>query len=397
VRLAIALSAALVLLGAGVVRAETLFSLYPIMQDTEGYNDNITLSANHHLSDFVNTGVLGFALNYGGAARTGSLQYDTVLQTFASNSRFDSYGSTNFVTLVDQENLSPDLTMFVNDSVVVGSITGGLLVGNTGAVSPQVAQAAVTNTQTETNDFNVELKRQFSESWTGTLAVTQDFYATGFQSSYTQGGSASLLYALMPQVQTGFGYTFTDYRYSNIAPSEAHSPQLLVNWDPTKRLSVNLAGGFVVIDSFGGRGSLLVRPSGTGTVSFRGERWKVSLSGGQNASSTGGLGGTGLNRSVSGVITYALQRHTSLNIGATYSDFVGGGANGSFVSYGAGIATQPRRWLTLYAAYAGYQNSVSSATTAAAGAFTVAPGNTATSNSYSVGARIYFDAVDFAL
>src|SRR6185312_4842281 len=143
-----------------------------------------------------------------------------------------------------------------------------------------------------------------------------------------------------------------------------------------------------VIQNFGGSSSLLVRPAGTGSLGLDGERWNVTLRGGQLASSTGGLGGAGLNRFVTGVISYALQRHTYFNIGGNYSDYVGGGANGSFVSFGAGLSTQPRRWLSLFLRYQIYSNSVNSAATAPAHAFTVAPGQTATANSYIVGFKI---------
>jgi hypothetical protein len=196
-RLALLLSLSLVVLGVDDARSESLFSLYPILQMTESYDDNITLSATHRLSDFISTGVEGFGLNFGGGGRTGSFQYDTVLQSYASHSQFNSFGSTNFITLVDQETLSPELSMYVNDSVAIGDITGGLLVGNTGAVSTQVAQAALTNTQTESNNFNVQFNRTLGERWTAVFGLTQNFYSTGVQTEYTQGGAIS---ELLPKV-----------------------------------------------------------------------------------------------------------------------------------------------------------------------------------------------------
>ena len=392
------LAISLVLLAAGDARCQTLVSFYPILQVTQGYNDNIELTANHHLGDFVTTGITGFSLNFGGGGRTGSFQYDTVFQSFASHSQFNSYAGTNFITLADEETLSPELSMYVNDSVVIGQITGGLLVGNTGAVSSQVAQAAVSNTQTESNAFNVQFNRKISERWTAGLAVFQDFYVNGVQTFFTQGGTLSLLYAVLPQLQAGLGYTFTDFRFSNLPPSEAHTPQLVAHWRPTERLKLDLSGGLVAIDNFGGpRGSFLVRPAGTGALTFLGERWTVTLSGGQTASGTGGLGGAGLSRFVTGVITYALRRHTFANVGATYTKYIGGGANGSFASFGAGVSTEPRRWLTLFAFYQGFSNSVNSVSSAPLSAFSVPPGQTANSNSYTIGLKIAFDAYDHAL
>jgi hypothetical protein len=382
----------------GNARCATLFSLYPIMQVTESYDDNITLAATHHLSDFITTGVTGFALDFGGDGRTGSFQYDTVFQNYATHTEFNSYAGTNFVTLVDAEALSPDLSMYVNDSVVVGNITGGLLVGNTGAVSSQVAQAALTSGQTESNNFNVQFNRRIGERWTATLGVSQNYYSGALETEYSQAGTTSLLYAVLPQLQTGLGYTFTDFRFSDEPPSEAHTVQLVAHWSPTERLKVDLAGGFVAVDNFGGpRGSFLVRPAGNGALTFLGERWTVTLGGGQVANIAGGLGGAGLNRFVNGVISYALQRHTFANFGASYSDYVGGSANGSFASFGAGLSTQPRKWLTLFAQYQGFSNSIGAATSAPIGVFTVPAGKTAATNTYTVGIKIAFDAYDYAL
>ena len=385
------------LLALGEARGATVFSLYPILQVTEGYSDNITLAATHHLADFVTTEVAGFSLNFGGEARTGSLQYDTVFQSFATHAQFNSYAGTNFVTLADQETLSPELAMYINDSVVSGKITGGLLVGNTGAVSAQVAQAALANSPTESNNFNLQFNRKIGPRWTATFGVTQNFNANGFQTQFTQGGTLSLLYAVLPQLQTGLGYTFTDFRFSNLAPSEAHTPQVVAHWSPSERLKADVSAGFVAIDNFGSRGSFLVRPAGSGALTFLGERWSVTLGGGQVASGTGGLGGAGLTRFVTGVISYALERHTFVTIGATDAAYAVGGANGSFMSYGAGISTQPRKWLTLFAQYQGFSNSINAANGAPLRALTVAPGQTAATNTYTLGLKIAFDAYDFAL
>jgi hypothetical protein len=395
--LALTLTFCLILLGAVRASAETLFSLYPVLQVTEGYNDNITLVATHALGDWVNTDLGGFALDWGGGGRAGSLQYYTIIQTFANYTQFNSYANTNFITLNDQEQLSPTLSMFVNDSVAIGNITGGLLVGNTGALSSQVAQSAVSNTETVSNVFDVNFSKKINENWTAQLGVVQDFYSITTQSSYQQGGTLSLLRSLMPNIQAGLSYTFNDFRFSNEPPSESHSPQLVIDWDITRVFSLDLSGGLVAIDNFGGpSGSFLVKPAGTGTLTYRGERLTASLSGGQNASLTGGLGGTGLTRFASGVVTYALFRNTFAHVGVSYDQFVGGGANGSIISYGAGVSTRPRKWLTLFALYQGFQNSVTSTSFPTITGLTVPMGQTATSNTYLVGVKIAIDVYDHA-
>jgi hypothetical protein len=394
-RVAILLVMGLSLLCVSRARCATLLSLYPILVTTEGYNDNIELTANKHKGDFVTTVLGGFSLDFNGPARTGSFQYDTLVQTFASHSQFNSYAGTNFLSLSDQENFSPTLNLYVYDSTVIGSITGGVLATNSGAVSSQVAQSAVANTSGVSNVFGLQLNKKLGEFWSTTLAAQQSFYSSSFQTYYIQGGGPSLLYALRPELQVGVSYTFLDFRFSNQSASETHVVQALARWNPTERLKLDLSAGILLFDNLGGSPSIQAKPAGLGSIIYTGERWTITGSGGQVASGTGGLGGAGVAREAYGVINYALQRHTSLNFGASYSKFVGGGSNSQFLSYGAGISTRPYKWLTLFALYQGFQDKVSATSNVAA--LTTPLGKTATSNTYTLGLTITFDAFDYSI
>jgi hypothetical protein len=393
-RVLIALTVGFSLLGASHARSATLLSFYPIFDLTEGYSDNIELTANNHKADFVNTALAGFTLDFNGPARSGSFQYDTLIQTFASHTEFNSYAGSNFLALSDQEKIDPTLDLNVNDSAVIGSITGGVLATNSGAVSSQVAQTAVSNSSSVSNVFNLQLNKRLAEFWTTSMTAQQNFYTNALQTYYIQGGGPSLLYALRPELQVGVSYTFLDFRFSNQSASETHSVQALVNWSPTERLKASLSAGIVIFDNLGGNSSLQAKPVGFGSLNYSGERWTITGSGGQVASGTGGLGGAGVEREAYGVINYALQRHTFVNIGASYSQFVGGGSDAEFWSYGAGISNRPYKWLTLFALYQGFRNKVSSASNVTN--LTSPLGQTAVSNTYTLGLTLSFDAFDYS-
>ena len=394
-RAKIILVAGVVLSAVSRAYAATRFSLFPILNLSEGYNDNIKLTANDHIGDFVTTSLLGFALDFGGEKRTGAFQYNTLIQSYAEHSQYNSYAGTNFLSLSDNEILSPTLSLGLNDSAVIGSITGGVLAANSGAVTSQVAQSAVSNTSGASNSLNLQLNKRLGDLWTTQLNAQQYFNSNGFQTYYIQGGGPSALYALRPNLQVGAGYTFLDYRFNNQSASETHSVTGLLNWNPTELLKTAFSAGIAVFDNMGGQPSVQGKPVGFGSISYSGERWTITTSGGQGASGTGGLGGAGVQRGSSEVFSYALQRHTFLNFGSSYTQFDGGGSNSQVLSYGGGISAQPYRWLTLFAAYQGFQEKVSSASNVSG--LTSPLGQTATSNMYTVGLSVTFDALDYAI
>ncbi len=375
--------------------AATRFSLLPILNLSEGYNDNVELTSNNHIGDFVTTSLLGFAVNFDGEKRSGSFQYDTLLQTYAEHSQFDRYAQTNFLSLADNETLSPTLSLSLNDSAVIGSVTGGVLAANSGVITPQVAQSAVSNTSGASNSFNAQLNKQLSDLWTTQVSAQQYFTSNGLQTYYIQGGGPSLLYKLQPNLQVGMGYSFVDFRFSNQAASESHTIQALTYWNPTERLKLGLSTGIALFDNMGGNPSLQGKPAGIGSISYGGERWTFNATGGQVPSGTGGLGGAGVQLGGSGTFRYALRRHTFLNLGSSYSEFDGGGSNSHILSYGGGVSTQPYRWLVLFAAYQGFQSQVSSANNVSGLASPI--GQTATSNMYTLGLSITFEAFDYLI
>ena len=392
---AIILAFGLSLCAASRARSATLLNLYPILDVSEGYNDNIALTANKHKGDFLTTVLAGFTLDFGGGSRNGAFEYDTLFQTYAGHSQFNSYAGTNFLSLSDHETLSPTLNLNLSDSAVIGSITGGVLASNAGAVSSQVAQSAIGNTSGVSNDFNLQLDQRLGDFVTASLSAQQDFSSNGFQTYYIQGGGPSALYALTPNLQVGGEYKFLDFRFSNQPATETHSVQALARWNLSELLRVELTTGIAAFDKFGGKTSLQAKPVGNGSITYKRERWTITASGGQLPSGTGGLGGAGVERRGSGTFSYALLRHTSLNFGASYSEFVGGGSNSEFLSYGGGVSTQPYKWLTLFAAYQGFQETVSAASKVSA--LTTPIGQTAVSNMFALGLSVTFDAFDYAL
>jgi len=391
----IAVAAGLLICSVSRAYAATKFSLLPIFSLAESYNDNIRLTSNDHVADFLTTSLLGFALEYGGEKRSGSFQYDTLFQSYANHSQYNTYGGTNFLSLSDSEILSPTINLQLNDSAVIGSITGGVLAANSGAVTSQVAQSAVSNSSGVSNSLAVQMNKRLGDLWTTQLSAQQNLNSNDFQTYYIQGGGPSALYSLRPTLQLGAGYTFFDFRFSNQPASETHTVQGLLNWTPTELLKAAFSAGFATFDKMGGDVSIQGKLVGFGSISYRGERWSIDARGGQLPSGTGGLGGAGVQRGGSGTFKYALRRHTSMYFGGSYSQFDGGGSNSEFLSYGAGISQQPYKWLQLFAAYQGYQQKVSSASNVTGLSSPI--GQTAVSNMYTVGASIAFDVLDYSL
>jgi len=83
----------------------------------------------------------------------------------------------------------------------------------------------------------------------------------------------------------------------------------------------------------------------------------------------------------------------------SYYQFRGSGEDTQLISYGGGLNYKPRRWLTLFAQYAGTRqllNGSSVPLATGSGAF-LAPGQQVVTNLYIIGANISFEAFRSAL
>jgi len=397
------------LLGYTRVRPESLIKVTPILQLQQVYDDNIRSSPVNPEGDFITNTLLGFQLDLLGGARSGSFQYETNAQMFASHPSLNNIGETNFITLNGQEKLSPGSSVSLTDyALIANNSTGAALNGINGTAAgassnSQLALAAINNTNTASNFFNVQLNRQLNERWSTSFKLQQDFLTqtqVGLSSpgsfgedSFQQGGGFAAHYRLNPKTRVGISYDFTDFRFSGARSAvEDHFVQLSLDWNLTPELGFGVSGGPLLTNTLD-TGSIQVKPGGTAAAYYTGERWQLQLNAGQSP------GIPGITRNVLGEITYNLDRHTSLFAGMNYYQFQASGEDSQFISYGGGLNYQPKRWLTLFAQYAGTrwsQNGSSVPLATGSGAF-LASGQQTVSNFYIVGARISFEAFRSAL
>src|SRR6266852_735571 len=384
------------LLGYTRVRPESLIKVTPILQLQQVYDDNIRSSPVNPEGDFITNTLLGFQLDLRGGARSGSFQYETNAQMFASHPSLNNIGETNFITLNGQEILSPMSSVSLTDSFVMANNSTGLLNGTAAAsLNSQVALAAINNTSTASNVFSVQVNRQLNERWSTSFTLEQEFFSSGSfgADSFQQGGGFAAYYRLNPKTRVGMSYDFTDFRFSGARSAvEDHFVQLSLDWNLTPELGFGVSGGPLLTNTLD-TGSIQVKPGGTAAAYYTGERWQLQLNAGQSP------GIPGITRNVLGEITYNLDRHTSLFAGMNYYQFQASGEDSQFISYGGGLNYQPKRWLTLFAQYAGTrwsQNGSSVPLATGSGAF-LASGQQTVSNFYIVGARISFEAFRSAL
>jgi len=402
------------LLGYTPARPESLIKVTPILQVQQMYDDNIRSSAVNPEGDFITNALLGFQLDLLGGARNGSFKYETNAQMFASHPSLNNIGETNFINLNGQENLSPVSSVSLTDSFVMANNSTGLLNGaGAASLNSQVALAAINNTSTASNSFSVQYNRQLNERWSTSFTLEQEFFSSGSfgGDSFQQGGGFAAYYRLNPKTRVGMSYDFTDFRFSGTrsafrssgttsafrfsgtrSATEDHFVQLFLEWNLTPELGFRGSGGGLLADTLD-TGGIQVKPGGTATAYYNGERWQLQLNASQTPGITG-FGGGGITRSVSGEVTYDLYRHTSLFAGMSYYQFQGSREDTQFTSYGGGLNYQPTRWLTLFAQYADTRRSLNGSSVPLAtgrGAF-LAPGQQAVTNLYMVGASISFEA-----
>src|SRR5229473_798096 len=137
------------LLGYARARSESLIKVTPTLQIQQMYDDNIRSSPVNPEGDFITNSLLGFQLDLLGGARSGSFQYETNAQMFASHPSLNNIGETNFITLNGQENLSPVSSVSLADyALIANNSTGAALNGINGTAAgassnSQLALAAI--------------------------------------------------------------------------------------------------------------------------------------------------------------------------------------------------------------------------------------------------------------
>ena len=340
-------------------RADNLVRLFPETQMDGFYGTNIPLMVHNGTGDFGSTMVFGFYLDYTSEARYASLHYDTFVQLFTHQTRFDRAGQGQFVNLTDDENISPTTKLhfddfFYRDASVVTTIT-------TSDQGPQfnsvLALLILANDQASINQVDAGLTHYWGQQWSSEISLHQTtFFATGNDSttndnSYAQGVYTATDYHFSGRFSVGAGYRFYDWRFTfpGQPGEQAHWLFVRANWQVTKNLYLSGMVG-PVISHTQGLGDE-VNAAGLGSVEYQWRRGSISVSGGQEPSLTSAFGTVGLIRGFRGGILYYFTRRLTGTAGGSFYDASGTDFSGEFASWGLGLSQRVNKWLSLNARF----------------------------------------------
>jgi len=395
-------AAVLVFAAPSIGHADSLFRLFPEAQANGFYGTNIPLQGDNGTGDFGSTMVFGFYLDYTSEARYAALHYDTFVQLFTHQTRFDRAGQGQFVSATDDENLSPTTKLhfsdfYYRDASVVTTIT-------TTDQGPQfnsvLALLILANDQASINQFNAELTHYWGQKWSSELSLHQTtFFSTGNNNaaqsgdSYFQGLYTGTDYHFSNRFSVGAGYRFYDWRFTfpGQPGQQAHWPFVRASWQATKNL---LFYGMVgpVISHTQGQGDQL-NPAGLGSIEYSWRRGTISLSGGQEPSFTSALGSVGLLRGFRGDILYYFTPRLLGSAGGSFYDATGTDFSGQFASWGLGLSQRVNKWLSVNTRFIEIkQNETGSSRFIASGSAGEEQGEWATGDYFIVGLSASFEA-----
>ncbi len=339
-------------------RADSLFRLFPEGQLNGYYGDNIPFRTTNEVGDFGSIMVGGFYLDYTSAARYASLHYDTFVQLFAHESRYDRAGEGQCVSATDDENLSPTTKLRLNEFFYRDEpgYTDATVSGEAPQFNIILAQLLLANDEASVNRFNADLSHDWGSHWSSRLGVSQSTLwansGTNSNTSYLETIDGVTYYHFSNRFVLGAGYRYYDFRFS--LPGQ---PGVQAQW-PFGRVSWQLAENLyfegmvgVVISHTQGTSGQEVNPGGSGTLDYTLQRARLKIAGGQEPELLP-VFGTFVNvRYVNGVILYDFTPRLTGNAGGSYYDFSGSGSHAEFASWGVGLSDRVNKWLSVYARF----------------------------------------------
>lgn len=349
-------AAAFIFAAPSIGRADSLARFFPETQMNGFYGTSIPLQDEGGTGDFGSTMVFGFYLDYTSEARYAALHYDTFVQLFTHQTRFDRAGQGQFVSATDDENISPTTKLrfsdyYYRDASVVTTVT-------TSDVSPQfnsvLALLVLANDQASINQFNAYLTHYWGQKWSSELSVHQTtFFATGTNAAQSGDSYAESLYTdtqyhFSSRFSVGAGYRFYDWRFSfpGRPGEQAHWPFARLDWQATKNLYLSGIVGPVISHTQGQSGDH-VYPAGLASFQYQWRRGNISLSGGQEPSLTSAFGTVGLIRGFRGSILYYFTPRLLGTAGGSFYDATGTDFDAQFASWGVALSQRINRWLSV--------------------------------------------------
>lgn len=347
--LTLAAGASLLFLACESACAGTGIELWPLLDTSQQYTDNLLLAANAE-SDEVTTVVGGASFALDNPRQRFQLDYLTDGQLYAEHSEFDRLAKDQYAGLHYQQSIDETTNLWAGDTFIDGqSMFGMALVGAQG-LNPQLGQALLQR-DAMTNQFDSSLHHDFLPRLTADFGIHQSLYTASNASpgvSLDQGAESTAYYALSERLRAGIGCDVEDFRFSSAPRSDAYIPYFALAMDVSRRLRLSGQAGPLVTQSSSGIGTDV---GYLAAAQYVAKRWSVNFTSGRAASMTAGYAGAGISQFAYSSSAYALSRRTTLYTSAGYNELSGGGVSAELISFAAGANYRLDRHFTLYAQY----------------------------------------------
>lgn len=344
-----AAGAGLLALAGAPARADTRAELWPLLVLSQGYTDNLLLTANAK-SDEVSTLIGGASLALANPRRRFELDYLTDGQLYAEHPGYDRLAKDNYAGLRDFEDLTNTTQLWLADTFIDGqSIFGQALIGADG-LNPQLAEALLQRNY-QTNSFDAHLHHDFEGAFSTDSDLHQALYVTSGGTSTlstNQGAYLTAYYRMSERLRAGVGYDFEDFRFSSQPRSDSHEPYLSLLSDLGPRMRLAAQAGPLILDS---RSAVSMDVGYSVTASYLAEYWGLNLSSSRAPAITAGFAGAGIGQSAGGAGHYRLTRRATLYAWAGYTGLSGGGTSARIMSCAIGVNHRLDRRFSLFLQY----------------------------------------------
>jgi hypothetical protein len=387
------------------------YSLWPMMELDEIYDNNVDLTPTHRKGDFVTAGTFGATLEAATAARDFYLTYQTYLLKYSSYAGHDRFGNNHYASLRDDERLSPTTTLSINDSLLVGNaVSNGILANGAAPIGAQLMQSLFYRSSILSNYVAIDAFSRYSESFRWTANLHQGMFANlSSQSSptsangifFNQGAALGGEWDLPERFAGGFGYQFDDFRSTGAGQPSAETswPQFRMRWGDDTPLSFRAQVGPVISDS--SSGFLVTTGSGGKPIAtsvppqtqaaigyfvgggYRDRRLTVTASAAQQPGFGAGFAFATDAQTYGLLVNYKLSRRATIFLNGGYYTQSHSGGSEEVLTYTGGVTYRLNKYFTLSANYVGYQTKASVA--AAVGTIVAVPGAQTTVNVFQLG------------
>lgn len=370
VSLALAATCAALALSWRQARAETRLELWPLLNVSGEYTDNLLFSPARAKHDELNTGVGGASLALTDQQRHLQLDFLTDWQLYAEHSEFDRALKDYYVGITDEEHFSDRTSLSLSDSFIKGQpIFGQALIGSSG-VSTQLGQALLQK-DFLTNSLYARLHQDLGATYSADLSGHQSFFSSNGATSgdsYSQGDGFTLFDRLSPQWKGLFGYDFEDFRFSARPRSEAHQPFLGFQYFPNQRMYLTAQTGPLIFQS----ASEVSADVGYSIAArYSREFVQFALTSSRQPSITAGFAGAGVSQNFGGAMVYAVGRRSNLSITSNYTRLSRGGADSEILTEGASIDYRLTRAVSVIGQYLWFRTTSPQAPPALTNTFSV--------------------------